>query len=1485
MAKVKSKNDNQDQKPKDFSSKEIKQEAVSNVSAQGDINIGDIHQIINQSIQKGEIEFFSRTDFDKFKSPYFPKPKQFNEILDHIQNRHVLLLGGSHADKLDLAWYFAIHLNLSIQGSSKICGWEATSDARRLIEAIRRESSGNISDEEATKIFVLINLDPQDIKLEALQKIAGEHNIFVIAATESPQEKWSLSESEKRSWHDSTELSYQSEVLAQAALARIPEGITINAETETELHKLVAEQLDTVTGVDACIDWLRNCKQEISSNDLITAIHSAKEDKKERLKKWFRALDSREQSLALGITLLNGLYTDQFFSALERVVEQVWQKKDPSLQAIDHGDLESLGNYCEFSEVIKSDDFVIRRLTWKNPETGKLLLAIAWESHRRQIIIALEEIVRIIRDSAQGNLNRLSDWQIYGNPRLQKRLYEGISEPFADVGLVTAEATSPVRDLLAALASDSEFMVQNFAATVLSYWYQSDDGKLLRTLHFFYEIAIDNQQDPDSISRRNHIEATVALAISYASLNDLPNQLHPQLCDWLTTLSNSKNYLVRTYFGVHTLTYVVPRHLPQIHSILKGIAEKQSDLSFEIAQSLAAAYENYPDQVLEYLKAWKKDRKKHTLLCTIARAYGLINCTIYPDKLTPETAFELLETILKDAKSPIVRKAVIEGMSNRLKQDCLAIALKLLVQVSKFNKTERNQFISHLTEIYLVQRAQLTGGEGFCEVDKIRYRIWINTRRPLTDIENVLRHWLGQNKNRTAQQIATQAAIEFAKALDIGEDAELSRLRSAQSLFIDGDRVLQEDNSDPWHENWLAPVAAWLATLQEKVYQPVIQNILPEALIHHTDYRVGMDFVLRKWEQSPNQSIDNRLELKPTANFLRRGLWVMDNKVPLIIVGASAAILGLMTVQTFGNQIISLLQRPDPTQSAEAPRAIDGGISIVDTIGVSDIDSSNFDKGELKVSFTADGTPDDLISILNRGKGARQISINGDQVFYSNKVIGSFTEGNGEKSLLVKLNAEATSEATEALLQNIAYKNNSATVPPGSRTVQFELSDGSGGISKPLIRKISLIGKNQPPAIAAPESLSVKEGSTLNYGKVEISDPDSQTVTVQLSTENGIISLKGNIPKGLKAEEIGGNASKAIELRGSLEKIKATLANPSAITYKPNSDFAGDDSLKITVADDGPTIQDKAASLVWPPDAQQSQKASKIIKIAVIPKNQFPIISLPENKAVDEDNDLKVGGIVIKDPDSKDDGEPIAVILSVTNGSLKVKPNTAGGLKANGINGSPSSSVILKGTISTINATLADPAAIIYRGKQNYNGSDSLQIRVDDGGRGAEKALAITITPVNDAPHLGTSKPVKRALEEPLTRPNPNDITQEEALSVIRGYLRAKREIFAPPFSRETAARYTTGVLYADIVQPGKAIDSLTQKNQYYQYGNQQLEFLGGFVSSANKVILNVLIAEEVTLYKNGTVKSPAKNNPKSYQFDLRLENNTWKIFDYKEIN
>ena len=97
--------------------------------------------------------------------------------------------------------------------------------------------------------------------------------------------------------------------------------------------------------------------------------------------------------------------------------------------------------------------------------------------------------------------------------------------------------------------------------------------------------------------------------------------------------------------------------------------------------------------------------------------------------------------------------------------------------------------------------------------------------------------------------------------------------------------------------------------------------------------------------------------------------------------------------------------------------------------------------------------------------------------------------------------------------------------------------------------------------------------------------------------------------------------------------------------------------------------------------------------------------------------------------------------LDVANGTLTLS-TTAGLTFVDGTtNGT--ASVHVTGTLAAVNAALN---GMTYRGAPNFNGPDTLQVTTDDlGNTGAGGALtdtdtvAITVTPVNDAPVLDTA--------------------------------------------------------------------------------------------------------------------------------------------------
>src|SRR6185436_2425983 len=112
---------------------------------------------------------------------------------------------------------------------------------------------------------------------------------------------------------------------------------------------------------------------------------------------------------------------------------------------------------------------------------------------------------------------------------------------------------------------------------------------------------------------------------------------------------------------------------------------------------------------------------------------------------------------------------------------------------------------------------------------------------------------------------------------------------------------------------------------------------------------------------------------------------------------------------------------------------------------VSDVDSADFNGGTLTVSFTANGTAADQLTIQNQGVGAGQIGVSGANVTFGGVTIGTFAGGANGSNLVITFNsAAATPAATQALIDNILYANSSDNPSTAARTVTYTLVDGDG---------------------------------------------------------------------------------------------------------------------------------------------------------------------------------------------------------------------------------------------------------------------------------------------------------------------------------------------------------------------------------------------------------------------------------------------------------
>ena len=197
-----------------------------------------------------------------------------------------------------------------------------------------------------------------------------------------------------------------------------------------------------------------------------------------------------------------------------------------------------------------------------------------------------------------------------------------------------------------------------------------------------------------------------------------------------------------------------------------------------------------------------------------------------------------------------------------------------------------------------------------------------------------------------------------------------------------------------------------------------------------------------------------------------------------------------------------------------------------------------------------------------------------------------------------------------------------------------------------------------------------------------------------------------------------------------------TFQPDGAWTFTPTPNYNGQAGFSYIITDGDGDESDPHLALSNP----------VVINVTAI--NDTPVNSVPGAQSVHEDTNLvfsTANGNAVSISDVDAGSGDVRVTISVQHGSLTL--STVAGLDVTaGADGSGSMTIV--GSINDINAALN---GLTYRGNADYFGPDSLSIVTNDlGNTGNEPgasgdgnseedsdSVAITVTPVNDAPVLG----------------------------------------------------------------------------------------------------------------------------------------------------
>ncbi|MBF2028381.1 MAG: tandem-95 repeat protein [Oscillatoriales cyanobacterium C42_A2020_001] len=305
----------------------------------------------------------------------------------------------------------------------------------------------------------------------------------------------------------------------------------------------------------------------------------------------------------------------------------------------------------------------------------------------------------------------------------------------------------------------------------------------------------------------------------------------------------------------------------------------------------------------------------------------------------------------------------------------------------------------------------------------------------------------------------------------------------------------------------------------------------------------------------------------------------------------------------------------------------------------------------------------------------------------------------------------------------------------------FEVTDGSTSTGAQTFN-ISITPVNDIPTIVANTGLTVDEGSVavLSDAALLATDPDGPSESVIFTI--GAAPTRGFIIRD------------AITLTNGQTFTQADISS-GLISYANNgTDPVANDRFTFTASDGTPT----------------GTLSLRTFSLTVSPINDAPIVSAPLSVSALEDQTFTFAGNNVINVADIDGGPTYAAVISSSSGGTINLGSTTG---LTGLSGNGSSFVTFNAPIGNLNAALNN---LRYRGVQNFNGTETLAISINDGNGGAtDRTVTLNVAPVNDAPTLTASTATLSILEDQTPPPTVSfTVTDVDSdLSPIRVTLRA----------------------------------------------------------------------------------------------------------------
>ena len=861
---------------------------------------------------------FVRPAFDVQKPPNVARPKKavVEEWFKTLYNQRLLLI---HApDSMDceplarfLAASFQQVFNKKYPSRTPIQAveWNYEHDVAQLTKKL-----ADVTD----SVIVFRELFPHQIQhsLDRLINLLQHYQQFAIILTALPRDLWNLG------LHDSSWIEldpatmYNDAGLAELLLHYvyinrddfkhqvIRDQLHVDYPLLNQQNETIREIASTLGNPSAVATFSQLLAGHNGSLNLTKLIQDAN-TAKPLLQTWFYGrLNERERLLAIGMSMFEGCYDDQFFAAFNAIAAAGWAKRDGSLNFIEYSDLDNLSGFFRF---VRYGAKATPKMYGMISQQRFQILAMAWQTHRRLLLTALPVLLTLVEQSTAPVPTQNT---LFGTSNRIATLRNAISDTLSDVARIAQNDHTfhEIELMLVDWMTHSNDTVQAVAGKAIARWRVfGEDSRCFDLLDAWYVDAGNRlkeyvnyrfkqtERDDDGFMA---LQSAIAVIVGYAALLDRANAVDRRITDWIDKLLPQNYRLVRSRFQKYIVEQAMANHIRAFSGELRTMAS-YTDAHGSIGTCVSQAYKNDNDGTIQLLHQWYQDcvptgktnakdfgKRELLVLAYIEMLKQLMRSGIASDEI--QNLFELLGEILQREQHPEIRKAATLAIINQAKSD-FDTSQQLMHQyvVGNLSKEEYASVVENITSAYLQQRqAEFYGGDHVLALPSGKYQIWNDqANRRQTAAESAMAEWLRDPKHGIANKIAIDAMIGFSKALDLPE-AEYLDVKQKEAIAAEIERKKKELEVKEVKKPTITmqqrfdKLVFWLATFSLK-YRAAVTYLLEKE-----DSR-ELRFLLERWRKggdSAKRQVAHEYDRAKATLKNRRGVLIGLGVFMLILV-------------------------------------------------------------------------------------------------------------------------------------------------------------------------------------------------------------------------------------------------------------------------------------------------------------------------------------------------------------------------------------------------------------------------------------------------------------------------------------------------------------------------------------------------------------------------------------------------------------------------